>query len=98
MTLSSLILQLLFFLFVVAPLASVFLAFSSSEGTRQVARFILLSAWLAYGGATLVCLWLGFFKQSSGGIGNGVFLIIAIPVGVVAMFLYSIWTSALQRA
>jgi preprotein translocase subunit SecY len=93
MTASSLILQLIFLLVVVAPFLSLFLAFSSSQGTRQFARFILFWAWLGYGAGTLWCLWQAFAGKSSG-IGNGVFLIIAIPVGVVAMILFSVWTAA----
>ena len=97
--LTSLIVQLAFVLFVVAPFVSLFLAFSRSEGTRQFARSILFWAWLVYGAVTGWCLWAGFFaKPSSAGVGNGVFIIIAIPVGVVAGIFFSVWKAALLRA
>ena len=49
---TSLLVQLAIVVFVIAPIVSLFLAFSRSHGTRQLARFILLLAWLAYGGVT----------------------------------------------
>lgn len=95
----SVIVQLVFFLLVVAPIVSMFLAFlRSSAGTRRVARSILVLAWLLYGGVTAWCLWTGFFVKGTGvGVGNGVFVLIAIPVGVFAGILFSVWLAAVQH-
>ncbi|WP_375768333.1 hypothetical protein NR798_42740 [Archangium gephyra] len=87
------IFQLAFLLLVVAPIAAMFLSFKGSPGVRRLSRFILLAAWLVYGIATLACLWAGFFKPSTG-IGHGIFLIIAIPVGIVAGIGFSVWRAA----
>ena len=90
------LLQVGFYLFVVAPVVAAILSFKASPPIRQMARYVLLVNWLAYGAATLGCLYLAFFKQSSG-IGNGVFLIIAIPVGLIAVIGFGVWKAAIRH-
>lgn len=98
MSLGAIIVQLVLLVFFVAPIASIFLASLGPPGIRGLARFCLLYAWLAYGAATAWCLWTGFFVKSTGaGVGNGVFIILAIPVGVFAGVFFSTWKASLLR-
>src|ERR1700682_66073 len=90
------LLQFGFFVFVVAPVVAAILSFKASPPIRQAARYVLLVNWLAYGAATLACLYLAFFKQSSG-IGNGVFLIIAIPVALIGVIAFGVWKAAIRH-
>jgi preprotein translocase subunit SecY len=91
----SQLLQIGFYVFVVAPVVAAILSFKGPPPLRQASRYVLLVNWLAYGGATLACLYLAFFKQSSG-IGNGVFLIIAIPVALIAVIVFGVWKAAIR--
>ncbi|NMO22957.1 hypothetical protein HPC49_45410 [Pyxidicoccus fallax] len=90
----QLLAQLGFYLLLVGPVVAAILAFKATPPVSTVARHYLLLSWLAYGAATAWCLWACFFARESGGIGNGVFLIIAIPLGVIAGILFSVWRAA----
>ncbi|QSQ19053.1 hypothetical protein JY651_27295 [Pyxidicoccus parkwayensis] len=88
----SVLLQLGFFLLVAGPIAAGILASQASPPVSTLARHYLVLSWLAYGAATAWCLWTCFFVRSTGvGIGNGIFLIIAIPLGFIAGVLFSVW-------
>jgi len=82
-----------FFLFVVLPVPAAVLAFKGPPAFRQIARIILFCAWLALTAATVACLWYAFGKPSSG-IGNGVLVLVAIPVAVFAFIWFGIWRAA----
>src|SRR5947208_9434642 len=71
------LLEWFFILFVLAPAAAAILAFKGPPPVRPIARWVLLSAWLAHAAATLACLRYAVAKPSSG-IGNGVFFLVAI--------------------
>ena len=87
------LLNAFFTVFVLAPAAAAFLAFKGPPAVRQIARWLLLSAWLAHAAATFTCLKLAFAKPSSG-IGNGVFLLVALPVAFFAILWFGIWRAA----
>ena len=87
------LLKAFFILFVLAPAAAAFLAFKGPPAVRQIARWVLLSAWLAHAAATFACLKYSFAKPSSG-IGNGVFLLVALPVAFFAILWFGIWRAA----
>jgi hypothetical protein len=87
------LLQAFFTLFVLAPAAAAYLAFKGPPLVRQISRWLLLSAWLAHAAATFACLKYAFAKPSSG-IGNGVFLLVAIPVAFFAILWFAIWRAA----
>jgi hypothetical protein len=87
------LLQAAFILFVAAPVVAAILAFKGPPVLRQVARIVLLCAWLAQGAATIACLWYGFGKPSSG-IGNGVLLFVAIPTALFAVVWFGLWRGA----
>ena len=87
------LLKAFFTLFVLAPAAAAFLAFKGPPAVRQIARWLLLSAWLAHAAATFACLKFAFAKPSSG-IGNGVFLLVALPVAFFAILWFGIWRAA----
>jgi hypothetical protein len=82
-----------FFLFVVLPVPAAVLAFKGPPAFRQIARIILFCAWLALTAATLACLWYAFGKPSSG-IGNGVLVLVAIPIAVFAFIWFGLWRAA----
>ena len=84
------LIQIGFLLLVVGPVVAGMLAAKASPPVSTFARHYLLLTWLAYGAATGWCLWTCFFVRSTG-IGNGVFLIIAIPLGVITGVLFSVW-------
>jgi hypothetical protein len=87
------LLKVFFNLFVLAPVAAAILAFKGPPVVRQIARWVLLIAWLAHGAAVLACLRYAFGKPSSG-IGNGVFLLVAIPVALFAVLWFGVWRAA----
>ena len=87
------VLKAFFTLFVVAPAAAAVLAFKGPPVVRQVARYVLLVASLAHAAATVVFSRYAFAKPSSG-IGNGVFLLLAIPVGFFAILWFGVWRAA----
>ena len=82
-----------FFLFFVLPVPAAVVAFKGPPAFRQIARIILFCAWLALTAATLACLWYAFGKPSSG-IGNGVLLLVAIPVAIFAIIWFGVWRAA----
>jgi hypothetical protein len=84
-------------LFVMTPVLAALLAFQGPLVLRPIARFILLAAWMAHAAATLACLKYAFGPPASG-IGNGVFLLIAIPVGLFAVIWFGIWRGARRHA
>jgi hypothetical protein len=92
----SVLIQLGFYVLVVGPIIATVLAFKAPPPADTFARYYLLLTWLVYGAATAWCLWTGFFKPSSG-IGNGVFLIIAIPLSVITGIAFSVWRAAHRR-
>lgn len=92
----SIVLQLAGYLLVAGPIIAAVLAFKAPPPIDTFARYYLLLTWLAYGSATAWCLWACFVKPSSG-IGNGVFLLIAIPLSVITGILFSVWRSAFMR-
>ena len=87
------LLEWFFILFVLAPAAAAILAFKGPPPVRPIARWVLLSAWLAHAAATLACLRYAVAKPSSG-IGNGVFFLVAIPVAFFAVICFGIWRAA----
>jgi hypothetical protein len=87
------LLEAFLFLFVLAPAAAAILAFKGPPPVRQIARWVLLCAWLAHAAATLACLRYAFAEPSSG-IGNGVFLLVAIPVALFAVLCFGFWRAA----
>ncbi|AKJ00360.1 hypothetical protein ATI61_104234 [Archangium gephyra] len=89
----SALLQLGFYALIVGPIIAGVLAFKASLPTGTYARLYLVFTWLLYGAATAWCLWACFFKPSSG-IGNGVFLLIALPLGLVTGIVFSVWRAA----
>src|SRR5438552_2120275 len=91
------LLEWFFILFVLAPAAAAILAFKGPPPVRPIARWVLLSAWLAHAAATLACLRYAVAKPSSG-IGNGVFFLVAIPVAFFAVICFGIWRAARRRA
>ena len=92
------VLQIGFYVLLVGPVIAGVLAFQAPPPVRTFARYYLLLAWLAYGAATGWCLWTSFQPLTGAGIGNGVFLIIAIPLGVVTLILLGVWRAALRHA
>lgn len=82
-----------FTLFVVAPAVAAVPAFKGPPLVRQVSRWILLGAWLAHAAATIACLRYAV-AQPSTGIGNGVFLLIAIPVALFTLLWFGVWRAA----
>jgi hypothetical protein len=90
--------QLVFFVLFGLPVTAMFLAFKGSPGIRRASRYVVALTWLAYGAATAWCLWVVFFKPSTGvGVGNGIFLIIALPVGLFAGINFTVWRAALRH-
>jgi hypothetical protein len=87
------LLKAFFALFVLAPAAAAVVVFKGPPVVRQVARYVLLVASLAHSGAVVAFLKYAFAKPSSG-IGNGVFLLLAIPVGLFAIFWFAFWRAA----
>jgi hypothetical protein len=85
-----------FTLFVVAPIAAAILAFKGPPPVRQIARWVLLSAWLAHTAAVLACLRYAFVAPSSG-IGNGVFLLLAMPFALFAVLAFGVWRAARRQ-
>jgi hypothetical protein len=86
-----------FLLFVLAPVVAAILAFKGPPGVRSLARVVLLFSWLANAAATLACLRYAFARPSSG-IGNGVLLLPAIPLAVLALLWFGIWRAARRHA
>jgi len=82
-----------FFLFFVLPVPAAVVAFKGPPAFRQIARIILFCAWLALTAATLACLWYAFGKPSSG-IGNGVLVLVAIPIAFFAFLWFGLWRAA----
>src|SRR5205814_10565737 len=91
--LPSYLLQAFFILFVAAPIVAASLAFKGPPFLRQIARMGLLCAWLAQAAATIACVRYAFAKPSSG-IGNGVFLLVAIFTALLAVIWFGIWRGA----
>jgi hypothetical protein len=87
------LLKAFFTLFVVAPAVAAVPAFKGPPLVRQVSRWVLLAAWLAHAAATIACLSYAFAQPSSG-IGNGVFLLVAIPVAFFTLVWFGIWRAA----
>jgi hypothetical protein len=87
------LLQAAFILFVAAPVVAAILAFKGPPLVRQIARIVLLCAWLAQAAATIACLRYAFAKPSSG-IGNGVLIFVAIPTALFAVLWFGIWRAA----
>jgi hypothetical protein len=86
-----------FLLFIVVPVPAAVLAFKGPPALRQIARIVLLCAWLALTAATLACLWYAFGKPSSG-IGNQVLVLVAIPIAVFACIWFAFWRGARRHA
>jgi hypothetical protein len=82
--------QVAFVLLVIAPVAAAPVAFSGPPSARQIARIVLLWSWLADAAATAACVWYAFRKPSSG-IGNQVFLLVAIPFALFACIWFGFW-------
>ena len=87
------LLQAAFILFVAAPVVAAILAFKGPPVCRQIARIVLLCAWLAQAAATIACLRYAFGQPSSG-IGNGVLLFVAIPTALFAVVWFGLWRAA----
>jgi hypothetical protein len=92
------LIKIAFYLFGVAPIAAAVLAFKGSPPVRTIARFTLLVAFLAYGTATITCLWLALGKRPSSGIGNGVFLLFTIPLTAIGLVWFALWRAARRYA
>jgi len=86
-----------FLWFIVVPVPAAVLAFKGPPALRQIARIVLLCAWLALTAATLACLWYAFGKPSSG-IGNQVLVLVAIPIAVFACIWFAFWRGARRHA
>lgn len=84
-------------LFVFAPVVAVILAFRAQEGLRRVARWYLFVAFCAYAAGTIGCLRPGFRGKPSSGIGNGVFVILAIPLAAIGAVLFAFWRAACRH-
>jgi len=84
-------------LFVVWPIVAAVAAFRGPPALQASARWLLLAAWLANAAAAVACL-----KQSvatpSSGIGNGVFLLVAIPFALLAVLWWGVWRAACRHA
>ena len=87
------LLQTAFLLFVAAPVVAAILAFKGPPLVRQIARIVLLCAWLAQAAATMGCVRYAFAEPSSG-IGNGVFLLVAIFTALFAVIWFGLWRGA----
>jgi pimeloyl-ACP methyl ester carboxylesterase len=87
------LLQAAFILFVAAPVVAAILAFKGPPVLRQIARIVLLGAWLAQAAATIACLRYAFGQPSSG-IGNEVLLFVAIPTALFAVVWFGFWRAA----
>lgn len=92
------IIKVAVYLFGVAPIVALVLAFKGTPPVRTVARFVLLLAFTAYGAATVTCLWLALGKRPSSGIGNGVFLLFTIPLIPVGIVWFAFWRAARRYA
>ncbi len=82
-----------FYLFVLAPAVATVLAFKGPRSVWPIARGVLLLGWLGYAAGTVACLWYAFAKPQSG-IGNGVFLLVAIPIALFALIGFGVWRAA----
>src|SRR5258705_8346853 len=79
-----------FYLFVLAPAVATVLAFKGPRSVWPIARGVLLLGWLGDAAGTVACLWYAFAKPQSG-IGNGVFLLVAIPIALFALIGFGVW-------
>ena len=87
-----------FVVFFLAPVTAAFIIVKGgSPELRAISRYVLLVAWIAYAVATFACLRIAFGPQT-GGIGNGIFMIIAIPLTVVGLIFFGVWKGALRQA
>src|SRR5712664_2965617 len=85
-----------FLLIIVVPVLAEVLAFKGPPELRQIARIVLLCAWLALTAATLACLWYAFGKPSSG-IGNQVLVLVAIPITLFAYLWFALCRGARRQ-
>ena len=79
-------------LIVVAPLVAAVLAFVSDPSVRRIARYVLAAAWLACGAAVIACIWLS--TGESAGIGNDVFLLVAVVPALLGFISFTVWRAA----
>ena len=77
---------------VVAPLAGAVLAFTPDASLRKIGRFILAAAWLFSAAGVGACIWLSMGESS--GIGNDVFLLIAIVPALIGFICFAVWRAA----
>lgn len=88
-----------FTLFFVAPVAAAFVIVKGgSPELRAISRYVLLVAWIAYAIAVSACLWIAFVAPQRGGIGNGIFMLIAIPLTILGFIFFGVWKGALRQA
>ena len=80
-------------LFVFVPLLAAIVAFSGGQALRQLARGVLLAAFVGHLAAVLGCLAMAMGKPSSG-IGNQVFLLFTLPLGAVGAVWFAVWRGA----
>ena len=87
-----------FWVMIAAPLLAAFVAFSAAPSLRHLARVVLFLAWLSCGATTAACLWLAFGRPQTGGIGNQVFVLVAIPVAIAGFVWVAVWRAARRYA
>ena len=91
------IIKALFWLIVVVPMIAAVLAFAAEATMRRIAQAILAFAWLASAVAVIVCLWLAFGRPPSSGIGNGVFVFVALAPAIPGFIWWTVWRIARRR-
>jgi hypothetical protein len=84
-------------LFVFLPVVAAFVAFRGPPALRPLCVYVLLAAWLAHTAALVGCLSSAFHKPSTG-IGNQVFLLIALPIALFGLIWFGVWRAARRHA
>jgi len=73
------------------------LAFNGAPSMRSGARAILVVSWLGNAVATVACVRHAFARPSTG-IGNQVFLLVALPVAFFTILWFALWRAASRHA
>ena len=77
---------------VAVPLGAAVLAFTPNATVRKIARWVLAGAWVACGAAVIACVWLS--TRTSAGIGNDVFLLVAVAPATLGFIWFVLWRAA----
>lgn len=86
-----------FLAFVSTPVLAAILAFKGDPSIRFIARAVLLVSAVANAAATAACVRHAFATPSSG-IGNQIFLLVALPVAFLAVLWFGLWKAARRHA